>query len=251
MSKTSKYTIQETIKLPSRGLIYKGIPESFSMRPMSVSELSMLYGGSNTMNALDDILASVISEENFPIEDLISADKVYLAYMLRAITFGEEYKAKVYCPKCKKTKDVSFSLIEDIKVNYLEDNFENPRNIGKLPICGDEVTLKLLTTKDITRVFNRAQEIREQFDDYKGEPIYPLMIASQIATVNGKKKQSRELEDYVMDLHAVDNLYIDKKISEVKVGPVTPVEVECPTCGGTLEVTVNIAEDFFRPQLEF
>lgn len=251
MSIKLKPTILETVELPSRGMIYHNVPESFSIRPMTVNELKMLYGASNTMTALNKILKSVIDVEDFPIEDMIAADKLYLAYRLRAITFTPEYKAKVYCEYCKENVDVSVDLLNDIEIKYLPEGFENPRNIGKLPVSGDEIEIKLLTNKDFDKIINRSSEIRNKYPDYEGDPLYPITLGMQIATVNGKKMSSRDIEEYVLDMPAMDDLYINKKIGEVEVGPVLPVEVECPKCGHTVYVNVRLAEDFFRPELDF
>lgn len=245
-------TIVETVKLPSKGLLYKDLPDTFSIRPMTVNEVKMLYGSSNTLRALNKIIQSVVVDiPDFPVEDLISADKLYIAYMIRAITFTPEYKAKPYCPYCKETVDVSIDLLNDIEIDYLPDDFQNPRNIGKLPKSGDEIELRLLTTSDFERIINRANEIKKKYPEYEGEPTYPVTMAMQIASVNGKKLGSRDMEEYVLDMPAMDDLYISKFTTELKVGPRMPVEVECPHCGTSLEVSVNLAEDFFRPSMDF
>lgn len=245
-------TIIETVKLPSKGLLYKGIPDSFSIRPMTVNEVKMLYGSSNTLQALNKIIQSVIVDvPDFPVEDMVSADKLYLAYMIRSITFTPEYKSRPYCPYCKTQVDVSIDLMNDIEVEYLPDDFQNPRNIGKLPVSGDEIEIRLLTSSDFERIINRANEIRKKFPEYEGEPTYPVTMAMQIYSVNGKRLGSRDMEEYVLDMSAMDDLYINKKVAELSFGPKMPVEVECPHCGTTLNVSVNIAEDFFRPSMDF
>jgi hypothetical protein len=219
---------------------------------MTVNELKMLYGAGNTMTALNQIIRSVIVDvEDFPVEELISADKLYLAFMLRAITFGEMYKSLPWCDTCKKYQEVEFSLIQDIEIEYLPDDFQNPRKIGKLPVSGDEIELKLLITRDFDKILTRAQKIRQDFPEYEGDPIYPVTLSSQIVSVNGKVLKSRDLEEYVLDMHAKDDLYINKKVSEVKVGPKMPIEVECPKCKNTLGVNILVSEDFFRPELDF
>ena len=246
-----KPVIQETVNLPSKGIIYDGLAESFSIRPMTVNELKMLYGASNTMAALSQILESVVDAKKFNIDELVSADKLYLAFMLRAITFGEEYKANPYCPQCKKSMEVSFSLIKDVEIEYLKDDFKNPRSIGKLPVSGDEIEIKLLTNKDFEKILNRAKRIRKDFPDYQGDPIYPVTLAAQIVSINNKQLPSRDLEEYILDMHAKDDAYINVMVKKDAFGPKMPVSVECPECASELFVNVPIAEDFFRPELEF
>lgn len=246
-----KPVIQELVNLPSRGLIYRKIPKKFSIRPLTVNELKMLYGASNTMHVLDNIIQSVVDVEDFPVEELLAGDRMYLAYMIRAVTFGPEYTVKPYCSVCKDVKTIEFDLTKDIEIDYLPDDFKNPRSIGNLPVCGDEIEIKLLTGKDFERILNRSKEIRNKFPDYQGDPMYPVTLATQISSINGERLTSRDKEEYVLDLHAKDDIYITQKIKEVQCGPKMPIELECPDCGATLYARIELSEDFFRPELEF
>lgn len=245
-------TIQQRVNLPSKGLLYdESIPESFNMSPMTVNEIKMLYGYSNTGDALDHILSSVIDVEDFPVGDLLMGDKLYLAYQLRALTFGETYTVNEYCPTCKEVKECTFNLL-DADIDYIPDDFEDPRSIGKLPMCGDELTLKLLRNKDFKTMLARVKEIREKFPDYDGDPLYAESIAFQIHTVNGKKMLSRDKEQYVLSMHAMDALYIDQKSGDVRIGPKATQKVKCPVCGEEIETSISVSsEDFFRPKLSF
>lgn len=243
--------IIETVSLPSKGMIYADVPESFTIRPMTVNELKILYGSSNTMSALNAILSEVINVENFPVSDLIAADKLYLAYKLRSITFAPEYKTSAYCKFCHENVPVSINLEDDIEIKYLPDGFTNPFSIGKLPVAKDEIELRMLTSSDFDRIMNRSKEIQKKFPDYAGDPMYPITLSMQIETVNGKKLKSRDKEEYVLNMAAMDDLYINQKLSEIEVGPTMPIEIECPKCGSVLRVSVALGEDFFRPRLDF
>lgn len=241
--------IQETIELPSKGLLNYDIPNEFNIRPLTVNEMKMLYGSSNTINALDNIIKSVVNVPDFPVEKLHIGDKLYLAYRIRSVTFGEEYKVNVYCPTCNKRVDVSLNLM-DADIDYLPEGFTDPREIGELPVSKDKISLKVMRGFDYEKVFKRAQEIKRNFPDFLGDPMYHLSLAAQIHSINGKVcKNPRETEEYILKLHARDDFYITKKVKEINCGPKPIQTVTCPDCGEPLSIAIEVGEDFFRPEL--
>lgn len=250
MAKT-KAIITDEVSLPSKGLLYNGkIPSTIVMRPMTVNELKILYGSASTMIALNSILKEVITNvKDLNVDDLLLDDKYYLAYQLRIMTFGEMYDADVRCPHCGKEDHVQFNLSE-LKVKELPDDYVDPRNIGKLPKSGDTIETKLLRVGDFARIIKRAGEIRKKYPDFEGEPTYHLSLAAQVATVNGEKKSSRDMEQYILDMHAVDAMYLQKKLNEFEFGLDVAVTHECKSCGEEMNLQLAIGEDFFRPELE-
>lgn len=244
-----KPVIQDTVDLPSRGLLNPGLPEHFNIRPLTVNEMKMLFGSGNTIAVLNNLIKAVVDVPDFPVEDLHVGDKLYLAYKIRAVTFGEEYKVNVYCPSCDKRVDVSMNLSDAI-IDRLPDGFTDPRDIGKLPVSGDVIQLRVLRGHDVERIFKRAQEIKKNYPDFIGDPMYHLSIAAQIFTINGKEQKDRAgLEEYVMTMHARDDFFITKKVKEVSCGPRPIQEVTCPHCKETLSIGIEVSEDFFRPEL--
>lgn len=250
--KDFKTSIQETVNLPSRGIAYDEslIPTTFNMRPMTVNETKIIYGSGDVMTALDTVLQNCIDVEDFPITKLLLGDKLYLSYQLRALTFGENYDIRVYCPTCKKAHDVTLDLTQ-IEIDYAPDDFQLTKNIGKLPVSGDEIVTKVLTVGDYENVTKRAKEIKDEYPDYQGDPFLPLAVAAQISTVNDRKMNSRQREEYATNMHAMDELYFSKKVQNVPIGPKPTQHVDCPECGKELNVTIRMGEDFFRPSINF
>lgn len=249
--KDFKANIQEKINLPSRGIPYgDDIPESFTMKPMTLNETKIIYGSSNTMNALDSVLKKCINIEDFPVHKLLLGDKLYLAYQLRALTFGEMYNVSLFCPTCKKPVDVSFNLTQ-AEIDYAPDNFEMYKNIGKLPYSGDEIVTKVLTVGDYENLMERAEEIKREYPEYEGDPILPLSVAAQIYTINGEKRPSRLKEEYATNMHAMDEIYFSEKVQNIAIGPKVLQHIDCPECGRNLEFAINMGEQFFRPKLSF
>lgn len=244
-----KPVIQNTIDLPSKGLLNPGLPAQFNIRPLTVNEMKMLYGSGNTMTVLDNIIKAVVDVPDFPVENLHLGDKLYLAYQIRAITYGEEYNVNVYCPSCDRRVDTSLNL-SDAETDSLPEGFTDPRSIGSLPVCGDEIQLKVLRGSDYEKVYKRAQEVKKTYPDFIGDPMYHLSIAAQIYSINGKVQKNRaEMEEYVLKMHAKDDHFITKKVKEVSCGPRPIQQVECPHCGEKINISIEVGEEFFRPEL--
>lgn len=245
-----KPVIQETVDLPSKGQLNPELPASFEIRPLTVNEMKMLYGSGSPLNALNNILRAVVNVPDFPVDKLHVGDKLYLAYRLRAITFGEDYRVSTYCPACQKRVETSLNLLE-AEMDTLPDGFSDPRDIGKLPVCGDSISLKVMRSGDIEKVYKRAQEIKRLYPEYIGDPMYPLSLAAQIYSINGKPQtNSRDLENYVLKLHAKDDFFITTQVAKVKNGPRATQVVSCPDCGQEIMIQIEMGEDFFRPGLE-
>lgn len=243
--------ITDTVRLPSKGLLYNGeIPSTVTMRPMSVNELKMLYGSASTLTALNSVLREVITDTDINIEDMLLEDKYYLSYQLRILTFGEEYSTDLVCPYCKKQQKMSFNL-SDLEVVDLPDDFSEPINIGRLPKSEDEIEIRLLRVRDSVHILQRVREILDKYPDFEGTPVLHLNLASSIARVNGSKKSSRDLEQYVLDMHALDAYYLQEHIAKIKFGLNPEVVCTCSNCGRDINMSIAIGEDFFRPSLGF
>lgn len=246
-----KSTIIEKINLPSRGFPYgDSIPESFNIRPMTLNETKLLYGSSDTSTALDEIIKQCVDVEDFPVKKLLMGDKLYISYQIRILTFGEKYESAIYCPTCKKFVEASLDL-SDIEINYAPEDFKTVKDIGNLPVSGDNIVTKTLTVGDFENVLDRAREIKKDYPDYQGDPLLPLTVAAQIVSINDKKMNSRSREEYAHKMHAMDEIYFSQMVDDTIIGPATEQHADCPECGKDLSTSIQVGEDFFRPKLKF
>lgn len=242
-------TFMEKVSLPSRGIPYGDlIPEKFSIKPLSVKEIGVLYGSSAFSSALDKVLEMVVDVDEFPSKQLLLGDKLYLTYQLRAITFGENYDLSMRCPHCKKQVEPSFNL-STAEIDYAPEDLKVLFEIGPLPVSKDKLTLKLLRVGDYEKIFDRIQEIKKEYPDYEGDPYYMVMTSSQIHMVNGVKMPLIQKEQYTNDMHAMDELYMSQNSEVAPIGPRPNQSVECPECHKNITFQIRVAEDFFRPKL--
>jgi len=237
-----------TINLPSKGQTYPNCPETFSIAGLTVNQLKMLYGYEDLDVAVEQILKSVILEpKDFPVDILLNEDKYYICLLLKAITYGPDMTTNIYCPECKKQVEVHYNLLNDIEVTSIPEGFKNPYDIGKLPKCGDKITLKLLTHKDFKAINTRVTEIKEKYPDYEGDPTYPVMLSKYINTINGEVPIRADLEAYVDELSAMDAIYIEEKVKEVFFGVKPLITEKCSICGHEIMLPLpRLSTEFFR-----
>ena len=76
---------------------------------------------------------------------------MYLVYALRQITFGDSYIQEVTCPECGFKQEMEIDISE-MTINLLDIDSIEKDLIVKLPVNGDELQLKLLSSGDIKRL---------------------------------------------------------------------------------------------------
>lgn len=253
MSKDSSKLYQETYELPSKGLPYKNlqspIGSSVSLRAMTVNEDKMRFTAASFIKTMSQIIKScTVSPTDIDIEELVAADFTYLMYMLRLVSFGPDYKINLECPECEKEFPVVVDL-SSLEINYLEDNFEEPKSII-LPDSKDEVTVKLLRISDMMWVEREAKIIKKKYPDYVGDPQYVLRLESYISSVNGETLNTQDKRNYVAKMSSKDASYIIHTINKIKFGIEDSMIEICPHCGEEVVFSLPFNEEFFRPSFD-
>lgn len=245
-----RVAIQETFTIPSKGKIYKDIPAEFTLRAMTTLEEKMRLAG-NGLETIPNIIQNcTVVPENYDIMELKPFDMQYLMYKLRIVTYGPEYKVSLRCPNCGRLHDITVNL-DDIETKYLEDDetFEEPFEIGPLPVSKDVIGAKIMSMKDTIDVEKEAKKILQKFPDYVGEPEFILNYQKRIVTVNGKEIPPHEIQAYVEGMNAKDMRYFDSYYAKyaADLGMDLIMQQEC-NCGEIFDYRLPINSEFFRPE---
>ena len=199
------------------------------------------------------ILNNCISTTNGIVIDtklLTEFDFIYVMYMSRIVSYGPMYPITVRCPHCDKTFKYTANL-DELEVKYLDDNFSEPINIGKLPRTQDELELRFLRVMDRIEVEKEAQEILIKQPDYQGDPTFNGNIERRIVTVNGKELNDWEKKKYVEELPALDVQYITHKLNKMNLAGISNIiEPQCPHCQSKFDTILSIDSTFFRPEFD-
>lgn len=245
----------ESFYFPSKNLLYgEDFDGHFNLRMFTTREerirLSSTTGFLETMVA---ILNNCITTTNGIVIDtklLTEFDFIYLMYKARIVSYGNKYPITVKCPHCGK----SFRYVADLdklETIYLDDDFKEPFKIGPLPKSGDILEMRFLRIYDRIEIDKEAEEIRLKNPDYQGNPAYNGNLERRIVTVNNKQLSSYELKDYVENLSAYDNQYINYKLGQIaNAGINITIDTECAECHEQFPVDLSITSTFFRPEFD-
>lgn len=248
MATASRVTIQETYDLPSRGK-FEGVPERITLRAMSLSDEKRRLASQGLSGIVDLIGNCVVKPEDFNPYKMCQFDLDFAMLKLRIVSHGSNYNVEVQCPYCGKTIQSTINL-DDIPVNMVEDDFSSEFEIGPLPISGDNLQVKILTSEDIENIESESKRILTKFPNYEGDPSEVLNYIYKIRTVNGEKLPYSQLKQYVETMTANDSIYLDQAYTEAigKYGIDTDITFECPHCGETFIRNMPMNSEFFRPR---
>ena len=255
-TKGSKSAVQEVYQLPSRNILYKygdDFNGEVTIRSMTTFEEKNRLGSQGFWQTISGILNSVvISPEGFSAEDMTLFDFYFLMYKMRVVSYGPNYKVNIKCPHCGKTISSTINL-DELNVNYMEDTFKEPFEIGPLPRSGDILTCRLTRVRDTIADERKAKDILRDYPDYIGDPEYILKRVSQIVKVNGDEVPPALLKTYVEEMQALDSAYFAQAYEHAigNYGLETTCHEVCSSCGESFDYALPFNSEFFRPTFDF
>ena len=239
--------VQETYTLPSNGMI-EGIPKQVTLRNITTAEEKLLLG--STEDALDDVLkACIVEPKNIDLSKMISADKHFIMYKLRIISYGPGYHVSVKCPHCGKETEFKINL-DELETDFLPDDFSEPYAERKLPVAGDTVSFKLPRHADTEKARRDARKYARKFPAAKGDMLYIYNLLTNIHQVNDKDLTLREKQAWLEGLSGMDSSFIKNELEKLKVGLDTTCIEDCPVCKGEIEFNIPITSEFFRTRFD-
>lgn len=246
--------VTETYTLPSKGLLYgEEFGSEVTIRSMTTFEEKMRLGNQGFWKTMCSILDSVVTApEGYDTKLMTLFDFYFLMYKMRAVSYGPTYKVSVTCPECGKTEVVKVNL-DELEVNYIKDDFNEPFTVGPLPRSGDTLSCRFLRVRDSINNEKKAKEILSRNPDYVGDPQYILSRVSQIVAINGEEKTPPETQRYVEGMDAMDSAYFGQAYDHAAgdLGLVTLCKGSCSSCGEELTFGLPFNSEFFRPTFDF
>ena len=232
--------------LPTNGKLY---PEGtvIRARPLKVTEVKMLAGMTeHTANEIvNDILDRTV--QGIPIDDIYSADKLYIMFWLRANTYKESgYNVKFECSKCETESEFAFELdqlniktISDETLEFLNKPFKLPN--------GDIITFSLLTVGDEKQNEEFLKQNKNSLMNFDQEIV---ALCRMIHTINGEKKGMIDKYMYCTDqLDPSNYSYLESYMEDKGAGLEPTIKVKCTKCGGASETMLPFRPDFFLPRV--
>ena len=239
-------TFEKTIQLPSNGLF--GGPKEITLRAMTTKEEKILMT-SKDFSVFDRLVKSCcIEPKELDTNLLHQNDIMYLVYALRQLTFGNTYVQEIVCPECGFKQEMEID-ISDMTINLLDTEDLEKKLQVKLPVNGDELQLKLLSSGDIKRL-DKVVKIKASKGKLQDPDSYEFTIKlmETIVTKNGEEFEDEEAKrHYVDELNMRDLVAIQNTLSSIEFGLDNSIIRTCSKCKEDVEVNGLICPEFFRP----
>ena len=242
----------EFVDLPSKGI---GYPDGHPLRGKDVIEIKFMTAKeediltSTTLIkkgvAIDRLLQSLILNP----DTLLVADKNAILVAARMSGYGPDYEAEMRCPNCDTKNVLNFNLgasrgipgvvPEDSGVIALASG-----NYGlKLPYCGFNIELKLLTALDEKKL---TQLVMTQVEAEQDVNLVSSQYKKMISSIEGHDDENI-INAFVDSMPTVDSRQL--KMIYKKVNPSFEIKDKftCVNCKHEEEVDVPIGTNFFWP----
>lgn len=247
------YTINQTFTLPSEGKVYSElVGPDITLRSMTTQEEMKRLSPSdmpykNICEIIDDC---IISPCNISSRDMCLADYRFLLYMLRVVTYGNNYKLSTTCPYC------GCGNVDTIDLTKLPLKEYNQEEVSKylsfeLPMTKSRIELYLQTPRMVDTAQYNAKEYRKK----SGQTVdYTTVFTIQelIKSIDGAPVNPVKITEWVKTLPMADTntilVYADKANSSFGVD--NTLHCMCDVCGLDYNVSLRADREFFRPSLD-
>lgn len=240
----------ERVDLPSRGVLYpKTNPAAAGfvmVRPMTTKEEEILITERfhRQGTAIDMILSRCILTPKINTLDLLSGDRLFILFYLRAISYGPEYSFKV---RMKGGDGGSHEQevktdVSKLDVITLPEGFVDP---WVYQYNGTTYELRLSRGKDEQEgVIERMRQKKRNPNGADSSPTDALK--RQIVSVNGDSDPA-VISNHVDRMIAKHAYSLRQEIAAKIPGPKLKILVMNTETEEEEEITIGITESFFRP----
>lgn len=243
------------VPLPSEGKTYPlnrdGKPiDKITLRAMTAKDENILHSPAYIQSgfAFVKVVQSCITPPiNFNVADMLVGDANLLLFMLRILSYGNEYKASgVECPDCKKKFEFEFDLTKgsstrELTVEPCRPN-ENRFNF-KLPQTGHMIDF-MLETRTIN---NEIEAINKKLKKNHSEQGMTTRLKNLILAIDGNEDKKLIAEFVDEHLLSKDSLALRNYMNSISPRLDLKQMISCPECGEMVEVDIPLDYTFLYP----
>ncbi len=245
----------ELVAMPSHGYLYQNNTEDENVlggeilvRPMTLTEEKILSTNRliKTGQALDMVFRNCVKSDINP-SDLLSSDRLFLMFWLRAISYGNEYTFSLRCPnntcnrKFKYTVDLGNQPVKEIEPDTVE-----PIEV-KLPKSGATLFYNLPRGRTEAAIRRQQRDVQVNVDDVDNSMTDRLKImTARIITPDGEELEKNKWQMFFNSLVGFDAAAIRESITETDAGVEPIKDISCPFCDEQFDEDIPVTADFFR-----
>ena len=241
-----KFNFQQAMSfpLPSCGKFYQDSEDEdlkngiIKLYPLSLADEEIITNKTYLKNGtMFRILFDTCMASDYSAKKLLQFDSLYIMYVLRQISYGDDYNFDVKCDECEEEFEWSMN-ISDIDWAELPEDAVDERAIH-LPVSKYTVTMSLMRLG-----MEEEQEIIKK--KYKCSDRIAILISNTLSVKDedGEEINPADWADFFEALPTLDRNAINNSFKGTKQEP--KITIKCPNCGSDITFNVPISEDFFR-----
>jgi len=216
-----------SVTLPSKSKFYKEVTDVV-VTPLTFEEEERIL---NSKGKGTDIINLILEKcvKGVSIPELLQIDKLFLLMKVREASYGSVYKFDLACPACGDEIKTEIDVANDLNVNYITEDVEDPRPI-KLPKLGVEAVVRFPRNKE-EGFFSDAGLLAKNL--YR----FVVSLDDQTDPVFISKAIKR--------MHIVDVKSIANEVTKGEFGLDPRFMFECPSCGHNTMMEIPLDAAFF------
>lgn len=241
-----KFNFQQAMSfaLPSGGRFYQDSEDEdlrngfIKLYPLSLADEEIITNKTYLKNGtMFRILFDTCMASNYDAKKLLQFDSLYIMYVLRQISYGDDYNFSVKCDECDEEFDWSMN-ISDIDWAELPEDAEDERVI-LLPVSKYAVTMSLMR-------LGMEEEQETIKKKYQCSDRIAILISNtlSIKDEDGEELNPADWADFYKALPTLDRNAINNSFKGTRQEP--KITIKCPNCNSEITFNVPISEDFFR-----
>lgn len=242
--------VSAVVELPSKGQFYDPavlVDGKIEIMPLVARDEKLIAGmrGDNIEEVIDTLLKRCLVT-NINVNDLITTDRFFLLLMLRANSYGDEYKINLTCTSCDKLNNYTVKIPSEFEINYSSPDDAEPFYCD-LPISKLKIGYRHLRGKDEKDIKKLVEtEVAKSGD--KGDPSFIYRIVKRIVSVNGNKLDFLDLISLVENLPIKDSRFLQSEFDRKLPGLIPIIKRKCEYCGAAVTSSLPFTAEFFRPE---
>jgi len=217
------------LELPSRGKAYVESDGFVQVKPFTFAEerkLRSIKHANQGSKIIKSLFQSCVMGLDY--DSMTMADKNYILFKLREISYGDEYTIAAECPMCESKNSLTLN-ISQVPVEYAKDDYKEPIAL-KLP--DSKQTLVYVTPRCNDEKFLENMELLT-------DNLWRFMISI------GKYKDERIKKEFLKSTTVKDVVYFREQLVKGGYGMKSDMSYECAGCGEVNETQIPFNESFF------
>tara|TARA_R100000995_G_C3473874_1_gene119799 strand:- start:661 stop:1416 length:756 start_codon:yes stop_codon:yes gene_type:complete len=216
-----------SVELPSKSRFYNNAGEIIVTPLTFEEEQRILNSKGKGTDVINLILTNCVKGVNIP--DLMQMDKLFLLLKVREVSYGSVYKFNLACPSCGEEIRTEIDVANDLKVNYVPEEFEDPHVID-LPKLGVEVVVRLPRNREES-YFATSESLAKN--------LYRFVVSL------GGQTDSVFISKAIKRMHIIDVKTIANEVTKGEFGLDPRFMFECPSCGHNAMMEIPLDASFF------